>query len=79
MSDDEKSDPVFDPIVQEQYGEVLVPESEGFGPEDVVDDPEFDETAFIDDDLVVEDEPMAVDNVVHDPNPTQIQDDEVSE
>lgn len=38
---------------------------------------EFDETAFIDDTLVENDEPMSSDNSVTDPNPTQIQDEEV--
>lgn len=51
---------------------------EEFGPEDVVDDPDFDETAFIDDSVAVTDEPMAGDNVSTDTNPTDIQDDEVN-
>lgn len=60
MSDEQNSD--------------AVPEDEGFSPADVVDDPEFDETAFVDDELVENDEPMAADNPSTDPNPTQIQD-----
>lgn len=63
MDDEEKSEPVSD--------------SATFGPEDVVDDPDFDETAFIDDSVAVEDEPMASDNSVTDPNPTDIQEDEL--
>jgi len=70
MDDAENSESEVEVGSQGEYFDASAVEED-----DLEDD--FDETAFIDDSIVVTDEPMASDNISTDTNPTEIQDDEV--